>query len=99
MSERPSTEVLSPKEFVERVEVFSVLTLRDRATTFLFRIYTALIITTLGIFLLQGFHLWGFNLDLSLLHWLGGAVIGEVAGLAVMVYGFLFQKENGKTQG
>jgi hypothetical protein len=92
MPEKASREVLTAKQFVTRVS--SVPALRERATTFFFRIYALLIITTLGIFLLQGFHLWGFSLELSLLHLLGGAVIGEIAGLAAMVYGFLFRKQS-----
>ena len=86
--------IVYPKGWVEQVETFTVIGLRDRAATFLFRTYAALITVTMGIFLLQGFHLWGFNLDLSLLKWLGGAVVGEIAGLALMVFSFLFERGN-----
>jgi hypothetical protein len=93
MTEKSSREVLTTKQYVKRVS--SVPALRERATTFFFRIYTFISITTLGIFLLQGFHLWGFDLPLSLVHWLGGAVIGEIATLAYFVYGFLFRTKDG----
>ena len=83
---------LFPKEFVQQVGEFSLIGLRERAATFLFVVYGCLIVVTLGIFVLQGFHFRGFDLQCGLLNWLGGAALGEVAGLAVMVYGFLFKK-------
>ncbi len=38
-------------------------------------------ILTFMIFLFQGFHVEGFNLDTTVLVFLGGATIGEIAGL------------------
>jgi hypothetical protein len=43
---------------------------------------------------LQGFKLWKFDLSQATLNWLGGATIGEIGGLAAMVYGSLFRKKN-----
>jgi hypothetical protein len=40
---------------------------------------------TLTLFILQGFHIGGFDLDTSLLALLGGATIGEVAGLLIIL--------------
>jgi hypothetical protein len=37
-------------------------------------------------FVLQGFHAAGFDLDKSLMHWMGGATIGSIGGLAMIVY-------------
>jgi hypothetical protein len=47
------------------------------------------------IFYLQGFKAWGFNLDASLLKWLGGATIGEIAGLLTLTFGAVFKKPKG----
>ena len=43
-------------------------------------------LTTLAMFVFQGFHTAGFNLDKSLMHWMGGATIGSIGGLATIVY-------------
>lgn len=41
---------------------------------------------TLALFVFQGFHTAGFSLDQSLMHWMGGATIGAIGGLAMIVY-------------
>jgi hypothetical protein len=47
---------------------------------------------TLVLFTFQGFHTAGFNLDSTLLQWLGGATIGAIAGLTAIVYQSLFKE-------
>jgi hypothetical protein len=91
LSKEPS-QSLTPKEFIEREEALSNIAMRERAITFLFTAYGGLLASTVIIIFLQGFHLGGFNLDSGFLNWLGGATIGEVAGLAGLVYGALFRK-------
>ena len=91
LSREPS-QSLTPKEFIEREEALSNIAMRERAVTFLFTAYGGLLASTVIIIFLQGFHLWGFNLESGFLNWLGGATIGEVAGLASLVYGALFRK-------
>jgi hypothetical protein len=44
------------------------------------------ILVALCLFCLQGFHLWGFHLEESLMHWLGGATIGALTSLLTIVY-------------
>jgi len=61
-------------------------------TKFLLCAYGALLFCTMLIIFLQGFKAWGFQLESAFLHWLGGATIGEVGGLALLVYGFFFKK-------
>lgn len=91
LSKEPS-QSLTPKEFIEREEALSNIAMRERAVTFLFTVYGGLLASTVIIIFLQGFHWGGFNLDPGFLNWLGGATIGEVAGLASLVYGALFKK-------
>jgi hypothetical protein len=75
----PETPV---KEWVTEVTVTNDLGTKSRIVTFLLWAYGGLLATTMGIFFLQGFsHVTGFSLDLGTLHWLGGATIGEIAGL------------------
>lgn len=85
-------QALTPKEFIEREEALSTIAMREKAVTFLFWAYGGLLASTVIIIFFQGFHLWGFSLESGFLKWLGGATIGEVAGLAALVYGALFRK-------
>ena len=62
------------------------------AIFYLFGIYAILIVSTLTIIFLEGFHIYGFDIDDVLLKWLGVSILGEVAGLAVLVYGSLFKE-------
>lgn len=62
------------------------------AIRFLLGTYLLLILSTLSIIFLQGFHYKNFDIDDKFLQWLGGATIGEVAGLLALVYGALFRK-------
>ena len=91
LSKKPPQR-LTPKEYIEHEEAMSTIALRERAASFLFKAYAGLLASTVLIIFLQGFHLWGFHLEAGFLHWLGAATIGEVAGLAALVYGALFRK-------
>jgi hypothetical protein len=46
----------------------------------------------LALFYLQGFRVWGFRLETSLMHWIGITTVGAIAGLATTVYGAFFKK-------
>jgi hypothetical protein len=89
---KESSQRLTPKEYIEHEEAMSNIALRERAASFLFKAYTGLLTATILIIFLQGFQLWGFKLDVGFLNWLGAATIGEIAGLAALVYGSLFKK-------
>ena len=89
---KESTQRLTPKEYIEHEEAMSNIALRERAASFLFKAYVGLLTATVLIIFLQGFQLWGFKLETGFLNWLGAATIGEVAGLAALVYGALFRK-------
>ena len=63
---------------------------QNRIINFLLGAYGFLLVATIAIFILQGFRLWGFSLELSLLKWLGGATIGEIAGLLTLTLNAVF---------
>jgi len=46
----------------------------------------------MAMFFLQGFRLWGFQLDSALIQWLGAATIGEVGGLLTLTFAAIFKK-------
>lgn len=94
--QREAARSLTPKEFIERDEALSVIAQREKAIIFLFWAYGGLLAFTATIILLQGFGWGGFKLDAKFLIWLGGATIGEVAGLAVLVYVSLFKRRDKK---
>ena len=83
-----STEAVTIKDMESQIS------LREKAARFLFLAYGALLASTIVIYFLQGFQLFGFHLEQATLNWLGGATIGEVGGLAMTVYGFLFRKKS-----
>lgn len=72
---------LTVKEFIETETTLSTLRMRERLLTVLLICFTFVIVSTITIFFLQGFEVYGFNLDRAILQWLGAATIGEVAGL------------------
>ena len=82
------------KDWVEQITTANSVNLQQRMVSFLLRAYGASLAATLAIFLLQGWHLWGFNLDAALLKWLGGATIGEIAGLLTLTFGAVFKRRN-----
>jgi hypothetical protein len=49
-------------------------------------------LAALAIFFLQGFHAWGFRLETGLMHWVGVATVGALAGLAGTVYAEFFKR-------
>jgi len=49
--------------------------------------------------LFEGFHAWGFNLDTSLMHWIGAATIGMVGTLTMLVYKAFFSRSRGPNGG
>ena len=79
-------ERLSPQEYVAHLREMDELAMRQKITNFLLYAFAWCIALTFLIYLLQGFHLWSFELDVALLKWLGAATIGEVTGLLMMTY-------------
>jgi hypothetical protein len=63
---------------------------QNKIINFLLVAYGVLLCATMAIFFLQGFHAGGFSLDTSLLKWLGGATIGEIAGLLTITFNAVF---------
>jgi len=85
---------VTPREFLTREVTHRTLKMREVIVWCMLGIFGFLILMTTVFFLFQGFHLWGFSLPESLLQWLGGATIGEVAGLiALSITSFLKKEE------
>lgn len=81
------------KNWVEKVTIEHRISLQRKIIDFLLKAYAGLLIATMAVFVLQGFKLWGFNLESGLLRWLGGATIGEIAGLLTLTFGAIFGKK------
>ena len=86
LAKRPP-ENLKPKEWVLAAHV----EFQQQIVTFLLGAYGFLLVATVGIILLQGFHAWGFALDASFLRWLGMATIGEIGGLLLLTFRAVFR--------
>ena len=79
------------KEWVLEVSTATDLQMRSRIVTFLLWAYGGSLATTFVVFVLQGFsHATGFQLDRESLRWLGGATIGEIAGLLTITVSHFF---------
>ena len=89
-------EKLTTREIIERETAFHTMALQRLSVKFLFVAYGGLLASTMVVIFLQGFRFWGFSLDQKFLNWLGGAAIGEIAGLAALVYGALFKTSKGE---
>lgn len=89
---REPPQVVSIKEFIETEEALFEMWLKKIAIIFLFVIYAGALAATFLLFFCQGFRWYGFNLNSTVLSRLGIATIGEVAGLALLVYGSLFRR-------
>jgi hypothetical protein len=83
---------VTTRAWVDTVTTQSHLRLQDRIINFLLWAYGLSLLTTMAIFLLQGFRLWSFSLDLKVLLWLGGATIGEIGGLLVLTFRVVFKR-------
>jgi hypothetical protein len=83
---------LEAKMFVEKATVLHWIDTQKLIIRFLLVAYGFLLVVTMGMFLLQGFRLEGFNLDRGLLMWLGGATVGTVGGLLTLTFGAVFKK-------
>ena len=92
-SDQPRRRTVSEvKVWVEEITTTHIINQQDKIISFLLVAYGGLLLATMGIFYLQGFKTWGFNLDGNLLKWLGAATIGEIAGLLTLTFGAVFKK-------
>jgi hypothetical protein len=79
------------KNWVTKVVTEHKIALQRLIIRFLLGAYGFLLVVTMGIFVLQGFKLWGFQLDSGLMKWLGGATVGEISGLLTLTFGAVFK--------
>jgi len=103
----PGQVVLPEKQWISSVEEWQLVALtqselashasnvvsRRTMISFLLWAYGGLLACSMVIFFLQGFHLWGFALEISTLNWLGAATVGEIAGLLTIAMRFLFESK------
>ena len=83
---------LTPKQFIDRARAEHEMNMQKFLALFSSCALSGTTAVALGLFFLQGFHAWGFQLDNSLMHWIGAATIGSIASLAATVYGAFFKK-------
>ncbi len=81
---------LTSEEFIKREYALSNIRIKERIVVFLLMFYGASIGATFLLFYLRGFGL--ITLSLTEMRWLGGAVIGELAGLFAIVIKSVFPK-------
>jgi len=80
---------LDVEEFIKRERALSDIGIRERVVRFLLYAYGFSLIATFCLLYLQGFGV--VSLSANLMHWLGGAIIGELAGLFALVIKSVFK--------
>jgi len=90
-TDKPRRTQLETRNWVIESTLRHTLAQREKIIHFLLWSYGASLSAIVLIFYLQGFKTWGFNLDGTLLRWLGGATIGELAGLLTLAVGAVFK--------
>ncbi|HZL27305.1 MAG TPA: hypothetical protein VFC39_12335 [Acidobacteriaceae bacterium] len=85
-------EVLTPKQWGDIATTQAHLHHQRQIIPFLLWAYGLFSAATFAIFFLQGFHAWGFQLDLKVLLCLSGATIGEIGGLLLLTFRVVFRK-------
>jgi len=90
---KPDSPNIEPKEYFEAVRMESNISMREDTMQLLSWCFILSVLLTFTIFFLQGFSFHGFDLPIQLLHWLGGAVIGETSGLLVIGFRYIFSSE------
>lgn len=83
-------EELAIEEFIQKERALSDIGIRETIVRFLLWAYGFSIVATFGLFYLEG--LGRSSLGKELMNWLGGAVIGELAGLFALVVKGVFGK-------
>lgn len=83
-------ETLSPRQFIDRERAKHEMVLQRFLARFACYSLAGTCGSALIMFFLQGFRLWGFSLETSLMHWIGGATVGCIGGLTLTVYKSLF---------
>lgn len=87
--ESEEKERLNVEEFIKRERALSDIGIREKVSKFLLYAYGFSLIATFCLIFLQGFEM--VSLSANLMHWLGGAVIGELAGLFALVIKSVFK--------
>ena len=88
---RLKPQTLTNKEWISGCVEFQMLAHRRRAVKWLLPTFTAALLCTFGIIMLDGFNAMGFSLPESVLKQLGFAANTGVVGLAGIVFRFLFK--------
>jgi hypothetical protein len=70
------------------------ISIREFLIKYLVKAHSFAMACTFLILFFQGFQLWGFNLDKSILKFVGGALALEVFALLLIVFYSLFVKKN-----
>jgi hypothetical protein len=84
-------QTLPSKEWIVRYTELQKIDHREKAFTWSLMVFSLALISTLAIYLLEGFHLHGFTLPNQLLTGMEYLTVGQVSGLVMVVFKFLFK--------
>jgi hypothetical protein len=86
-------EILTPDEWGKIATTQAHIHHQGQIVPFLLWTYALFSAATFAIFFLEGFHAWGFQLDLKVLLCLAGTTIGEIGGLLLLTFRLVFRKQ------
>ncbi len=87
------SELLTIGDFIQKAKAEHEIEMQAILVKWLVKAFVFLLVSTVIIIFLQGFKAFGFELEKGFLHWLGGAAVGEVAGILVIIIKYLFPKK------
>jgi len=85
------TQTLPSKAWISRYAELRTIEQKDKAVKWTLTVFAATLFCTFGIYLLEGFNVMGFSLPGPLLKSLEWSTVGQMAGLATVVFRFLFK--------
>lgn len=88
---RIETHTIPSKEWIVRYSEYQKVEHRGTALKWSLRAFGITLFCTFGLYLMQGFHLWGFNLPTAMLNGLGVGIVGQIGGLVAVAFKFVFR--------
>lgn len=83
--------IVSRPALVVRTFHRTALDIRGFLVLFACSILALACVSAIVLLYLEGFHAWGFSLDIGLLRWFGGITIGTVAALTLTIFRAIFK--------
>jgi hypothetical protein len=72
---------LTPKQWIDQAVTVHTIGMQSLIVRSMLGLFAVGFVSGLAMFLMQGFHTWGFHLEREEMRWIGGATVGSLGGL------------------